>query len=135
MSEPVLISVFGTNILFVGAKGDDSTAMLKHEFESSDNYGLNRISKSGLGLMVDIGANIGAISIYASKRNPEWHIYSFEPIPTTYFYLRYNMFMNNITALHRHIDDCNTITHQHIISTRMSNQGGISAFNCGVGLS
>ena len=47
--------------------------------------------------ILDIGANIGCYSVYASKRNKTGVIYSFEPSPDTYKRLLKNISNNRIT--------------------------------------
>lgn len=46
--------------------------------------------------ILDIGANIGYFSLYASKRFPRGNVYSFEPFPSTYNRLLGNISNNNI---------------------------------------
>ena len=46
--------------------------------------------------ILDIGANIGYFSLYASMNYPKGSIYSFEPFPPTYKRLRDNISNNNI---------------------------------------
>ena len=45
----------------------------------------------------DIGANIGWYTINFAKILKGGHVYSFEPIPTSFSYLRKNLALNNIT--------------------------------------
>jgi FkbM family methyltransferase len=120
MSKPVSLKIKGIQIILVQNKNDDSVQKLKSEFlNGSDGYGFSRIGTSNYGSMIDIGANIGCISIYIAKVYPNWRIISFEPAPVTYFYFKYNMFLNNIT----------TITG---LSGR-NESGGIHAINSAVG--
>ncbi|MDQ1266965.1 MAG: hypothetical protein QG635_2118 [Bacteroidota bacterium] len=46
---------------------------------------------------LDIGANIGWYSINLGKKFPDINIYSFEPIPKTFGYLKNNIEANNIS--------------------------------------
>ena len=101
ISEPSSLELYGTTIYLAQRKDDNGLQKLKHEFSQQlqDGYGLNRLLTIQNGTMIDIGANIGAISIFLAKRIPNSQIISFEPIPQTYFLLRYNMFLNNITVI------------------------------------
>lgn len=57
---------------------------------------------------IDIGANLGAISLQLSKIAPNGHIYSFEPTFTSFNYLTQNIAANhidNITAYNLRISD------------------------------
>jgi FkbM family methyltransferase len=100
MSKPVNFDIKGIQIILVQNKNDDSVQKLKIEFLNGlDGYGFSRIGTSNYGSMIDIGANIGCMSIYIAKVYPNWRIISFEPAPVTYFYFQYNMFLNNITTI------------------------------------
>lgn len=101
ISEPTSLILYGTSILLAQRKNDNGLQKLKSEFSQQlqDGYGLNRLLTISNVTMIDIGANIGAISIFLAKRAPNCRIISFEPIPETYFLFRYNMFLNNITVI------------------------------------
>lgn len=50
--------------------------------------------------MIDLGGNYGAVSIAAFKKYPtRLRGITVEPIPTTYFFMRWNMALNNVPAL------------------------------------
>ena len=110
------------------AKGDEGLADLKAEFAGRDGYGLKNFKQNSTGLMIDIGSNIGAISIYFAKQFPKWRVFSLEPIPTTYFISLYNVYLNNVTRLPF------SFHHEHVHDHRSMHQlSGISSSNCGVG--
>ena len=44
--------------------------------------------------IVDVGANIGMISIMIARQNPTCTVYAFEPMPMTYAYLAQNIHLN-----------------------------------------
>mmetsp|Transcript_23241 Transcript_23241/g.22394 ORF Transcript_23241/g.22394 Transcript_23241/m.22394 type:complete len:311 (+) Transcript_23241:93-1025(+) len=123
MSQPVTFNVTGIPIILVENKNDMSLHKLKYEVFgpafNSDGYGFSRIGASNYGTMIDIGANIGSISIFLAKKYPNWRIISFEPAPVTYFYFRYNMFLNNITEISGF--------------QKRNESGGIRAINSAVG--
>ena len=128
IDNPKNISIEGCQMLLAQAKGDEGVANLKSEFAGRDGYGLKNFQQNSTGLMIDIGSNIGAISIYFAKQFPKWRVFSFEPIPTTYFISLYNVYLNNITRLpfsfhHEHVHDHRSMHHL----------SGISSSNCGVG--
>ena len=56
-----------------------------------DTYGFKKINFKKGDIVIDIGANIGVISIYLAKKYPFLKIYSFEP-----FKMSYNSFLENI---------------------------------------
>ncbi len=58
-----------------------------------DCYGLSKIDFKKNDIVIDIGANIGIVSIYLAKKYPFLKIYSFEP-----FKVNYESFIKNIKA-------------------------------------
>ena len=120
IADPSSLDIYGTTIYLAQRKNDNGLQKLKHEFsQSHDGYGLKRLLTIQNGTMIDIGANIGAISIFLAKRAPKCQIISFEPIPQTYFFFRYNMYLNNITVIKKW--------------ERGTNTGGIMPINQAVG--
>jgi len=51
------------------------------------------------GVLIDVGANIGAISIAVAKKRPDLNIFAFEASPTVYNYLRENKEQNDCLNL------------------------------------
>jgi FkbM family methyltransferase len=64
-------------------------------------YVLRNILRDGF-IFLDVGANVGLLSLYASKLIPNGKVYAIEPIPKTFEKLELNIKLNrlrNITAL------------------------------------
>jgi FkbM family methyltransferase len=95
LSEPIAVNVTGNEILFVQNKNDSSVRMINNEF-AFDQYNLKGITSKSGGMIIDIGANIGAVSISAAKMFPNLAIIAIEPAPITYFYFRINLYLNKI---------------------------------------
>jgi FkbM family methyltransferase len=60
------------------------------------------------GVVIDVGAHIGAFSIYASRVMPKAKVFSFEPFPDNYELLTANIKLNgcsNITAFNQAISN------------------------------
>lgn len=94
ITDPEVVSVAGQNITLVQMKGDSSIKKIKEEF--TDNvYRMKSMSMEN-GMVIDIGANIGTVSIYAAMLYPTVTIISVEPAPTTYFMFRINLHLNGI---------------------------------------
>lgn len=74
----------------------DVIAVLENfESENSHDYfKLANISKNSK--IIDIGANIGAFSIYAATKYPDSEIFSYEPDPKNYQKLNENIKLNDI---------------------------------------
>lgn len=65
----------------------------------SDQYNVVDKLHQKRGLMVDVGANIGTEAILTMKAHPDFRVVALEPVPTAYFYLRWNMRLNGIRHL------------------------------------
>ncbi|MBO4708054.1 MAG: FkbM family methyltransferase [Elusimicrobiaceae bacterium] len=62
----------------------------------NDCYGFSKINFKENDIVIDIGANIGLVSIYLAKKYPFLKIYSFEPFKENYACLIKNIEINNI---------------------------------------
>lgn len=87
----------GVNITFRIAIGD--------EVDGIEGYGLASLGDiktddNGMLNMVDIGGNLGRVSIAAFKLQPKkMRILVVEPAPITYFLLRWNLWLNKVPTL------------------------------------
>lgn len=61
----------------------------------ADCYGLRGRSFADGSVILDIGANVGIVSIYLAKLYPKCFIYAYEPLPLNFDNLCKNIFMNN----------------------------------------
>lgn len=66
---------------------------------TDSEYGVSRVKPNSTGVMVDIGANIGDNAVPAAMMRPKMQIIAFEPVPETFFYMRWNMHLNGVEAL------------------------------------
>jgi FkbM family methyltransferase len=51
----------------------------------------------GTDTVVDVGAQIGAFSLFAAKQAPRGRVYSFEPVPANFKMLQHNIEANDLT--------------------------------------
>lgn len=85
------------------AGGDDAKGRLPGE--NGDGYGLDTLSASqsgpgGLINVVDMGGNYGVVTIAIVRKYPgRVRAVVAEPVPATYFFLRWNMHLNGVTVL------------------------------------
>lgn len=84
------------------AHGDDANGRLPEE--NGDGYGLDTLmgfqDSEGMINVVDMGGNYGAVTIAAYKKYPDLvRSVVAEPIPATFFFLRWNMALNNVTVV------------------------------------
>lgn len=61
-----------------------------------DTYGLTKVPFSPGDVVVDIGANIGMVSIYLALREPRIKIYAYEPVPENFRNLTQNLLLNDV---------------------------------------
>jgi len=82
-------------------QGDDAEGRLPGE--GGDGYGLNTfrdVQPHGMINMIDLGGNLGSTVIAVVKLySHQVHALVVEPVPTTYFFLRWSLWINNITDL------------------------------------
>jgi len=96
------LSVTNERSVLVAYARDDKVMSLRLRKEvgpSKDEYGIVHAVTETDGVIVDVGANVGVTSITAAKCHPNLQVISFEPVPTTYFLLYYNLLLNNIPIL------------------------------------
>jgi methylase of polypeptide subunit release factors len=65
----------------------------------SGDYRLDELKFENGDVIVDVGANVGVISILLAKMNPGAKIYAFEPVPRTYRTLMKNIAANKVTNI------------------------------------
>jgi FkbM family methyltransferase len=75
--------------------------VLEHELKR-DAYGFKNIDFKRGDVVLDIGANIGLVSIYLAKTRPGINIYAYEPIPENYRNLVLNLALNGVTNVQPH---------------------------------
>lgn len=84
------------NITLYDTIGSDTLRFVIPQILEDDEYGLKTISFSPDDVVVDVGANIGTVSIILAKLNPYIKIYAFEPCDINYQNLIRNLEINNI---------------------------------------
>mmetsp|Transcript_81447 Transcript_81447/g.148727 ORF Transcript_81447/g.148727 Transcript_81447/m.148727 type:complete len:361 (-) Transcript_81447:108-1190(-) len=72
--------------------------------DADDVYGVDSLEqipdKNGMINMLDIGGNYGRVSMAAFKSNPQkMRIIAVEPAPSTFFLLKWNLFINSVPDL------------------------------------
>ena len=83
------------------ASDNSAQRIVSENAQGKDEYGLRRLTHHNVafGLAIDVGANIGDQTIAMARLRPQMQILAIEPVPSTYFMLRWNLFINNITLL------------------------------------
>lgn len=95
------ITYAGVSVLTRMLQGDMSNGSMVAN--GGHQYGLETLRKAsptGMLHMLDLGGNYGLVSIAAFKKYPEaLQAVVVEPVPTTYFFLRWNMWLNQVPEL------------------------------------
>lgn len=97
--------------------------------EIAQSYDLDSIPFQAGDVAIDIGAQVGIVSIYLAKRYPFLKIYAFEPVPVNFARLQRNLAANGITsviAINKAITGDGRELKLH--GDLAGNSGGISAF-------
>lgn len=105
----------------------DSVNIIAHELNNND-YDFTNIDFKDGDIVIDIGANVGMVSILLAKKFPFLKIYSFEPLKENYDNLLKNIELNNIpegiiTAENKAVTKDGRLINMSINS---SNKGGSS---------
>ena len=73
-----------------------TVSIVEKEINFSNSYNFNSIDFKEGDIVIDIGGNIGMVSIYLAKKYPFLKIYAFEPIKQNYENFLKNIEINNI---------------------------------------
>lgn len=83
----------------------ESSETMKHMIEqvfNQDEYNIRKMDFEDGDVVIDIGANVGSVSLYIAKKYPNVKIYSYEAHPINYQNLIRNISHNNITNIVAH---------------------------------
>jgi len=78
----------------IGSYCNFSEYLAVRDFVDDDEYGFLQTHDLGAGAVIDIGANLGVVSLIVAARDPERTIYAVEPNPHTFAALRSNVGLN-----------------------------------------
>jgi FkbM family methyltransferase len=99
MIKEHIINTDGIELKFYDLETSETmTHMIEQVFEQ-DEYGLKKMNYNQGDVIVDIGANIGCVSIYLAKKYPDLKIISFEAHPTNYGNFVKNIESNGVTNI------------------------------------
>lgn len=91
----------GQMMKLAALKQDDTIPRLAAEM-AKDRYHLADVRKLGHGLILDVGANIGDVSVAAALKFPDAQIVAVEAVPHIAWMIKYNLLLNNISRLSLH---------------------------------
>jgi FkbM family methyltransferase len=95
---------------------------------AGNHYKLNGRAFADGDVLLDIGANVGIVSIFIAKQLPNCTIYAYEPLPYNYVNLVRNLLMNDIKNV-KPIQAAVTADGRDLtLCFNFENMGGASAF-------
>ena len=89
-------------LILLDLESSETLHHLKREICDNDEYGLKEINFNDGDVVIDIGANVGIVSIYLAKKFPNIRIYSYEAHPHTYSNFLKNIELNNVKNIIPH---------------------------------
>ncbi len=92
-------NVNGIDILLQDIETSETLCHIKNEVFINDEYKLNEIEFQDNDIVLDIGANVGSVSILLAKKYPQLKIYSFEPHPINFKNFLQNIELNNVNNI------------------------------------
>lgn len=93
------VNIDGVELILNDLKSSNALNFIIQEALHDDEYKTKNINFTPGDVVIDIGANIGAISVYLAKKHPGITVYSFEAHPINYKNLLKNIADNNITNI------------------------------------
>jgi FkbM family methyltransferase len=102
----VEVGFAGISHSFRDVPGSQSLLGLVREFYD-DIYGLADLALGEGDVFVDVGANVGVVSIPVASRFPDARVFAFEPAPETFDILQQNLRDNgigNVTAINKAVN-------------------------------
>ena len=90
--------ILNDTYFFMTSENQESLFNLAKEL-ASDNYKFSDINFNPEDIVIDIGGNIGIMSIYLAKKYPFLKIITIEPVYRTYMFLLRNIWLNKITNI------------------------------------
>lgn len=94
-------SLKGVTLDITDYASSDTPRIVARELKR-DCYNIESIRFQPGDVVVDIGANVGMVSIYVAKRFPSVRVLAFEPIPDNYAHLVTNIARNGVTNVVPH---------------------------------
>jgi len=94
-------SLKGVTLEITDYASSDTPRIVAKELRK-DCYNIESIRFAPGDIVVDVGANVGMVSIYVAKRFPSVRVLAFEPIPDNYAHLVANIANNGVTNVVPH---------------------------------
>jgi len=92
--SPQLLTRTCGSVRLVEPPGDNS--IIRLQWQRRGSYGLESLVPAENGTVVDVGGNIGAISMLLVKCHPTLRVVAYEAAPVTFFFMLWNCVLNNV---------------------------------------
>ena len=96
LSDIQTLALSNVTLRMTQLKEDNSIARLRQEM-SGDTYNIHKCSMKPL--VIDVGANIGDVSIAIAMIRPRAQVIAIEALPLLGFVIRMNMYLNNVPEI------------------------------------
>lgn len=127
--KQITISTDSCDLKFVDISSSRTLEYVIEDLFEKDEYGFNSLNFSPGDVVVDIGANVGVVSIYLAKKYPDIQVYSFEAHPVNYENLLQNIKLNNVSNVKPFNLAVSSSDDQYVsITLAPSNSGSSSLF-------
>lgn len=129
MNKEYNINVDGLELKFMDLETSETMVHMIEQVYGFDEYGLKEMDFKNGDVILDIGANIGCVSIYLAKKYPFLKVLSFEAHPTNYNNFIKNIKLNNVTNIIPHnLAVSSTDDNEVSITLNPGNTGSSSVF-------
>lgn len=91
-----LIKINDINLKLYDLSTSKTLYHINEDVFENDEYKILKMQFNDDDVILDIGANVGSVSIYIAKKNPNTKIYSFEALDVNYNNLIKNIEVNNV---------------------------------------
>jgi FkbM family methyltransferase len=125
--KQITISTDLYDLKFVDIATSRTLEYVIEDLFEKDEYGFASLNFSPGDIVVDIGANVGAVSIYLAKKYPDIQVYSFEAHPINYKNLLQNIELNNVYNIRPFNLAVSSVDNQSVSITLAQNNSGSSS--------
>jgi FkbM family methyltransferase len=89
------VDVGDVRVVIADHNGSNAVDIISIEFDQGD-YDFEGMDFQPGDVVLDLGAHVGAISMYLASKYPFLRVIAYEPVPLNFSYLRYNLARNGI---------------------------------------
>ena len=90
--------IFGTHLVLDDVRGYPMRSVVVGEL-LADVYGIESIPFAPGDVVIDVGGNLGAVSVYIAKKHPGVRVYLYEPVPESHRLCLRNIEANGVSGI------------------------------------